>query len=55
MMTPLGVCGGVHEMDIFNKQEIDDMMTTGPGSEKECKVMSIFRKQNTYNIQLFDL
>ena len=52
MMTPLGVCGGVHEMDIFNKQEIDDMMTTGPGSEKGCKVMSIFRKQNTYNIQL---
>ena len=58
MMTPLGVCGGVHEMDIFNKQEVDDMMIIGPGSEKGCSVMSIFnqnREQNAYNIQLFAL
>ena len=53
MMTPLGVCGGVHEMDIFNKQEIDDIMTTGLGSEKGCSVMSIFNQIESKTLTIF--
>ena len=54
MMTPLGVCGEVHEMDIVNKQEIDDiMMITGPGSEKGCSVMSIFNQIESKTLTIF--
>ena len=39
MITPLGTRGGVQEMNILNKQGIDDVMITGPGTEMhECNV-----------------
>ena len=55
MMTPLGVCGGVQEMDTFNEQETDDMMTTGPGTEKRLVNLYQNEGRTTHNIQLFDL
>ena len=54
MMTPLGVCGGVQEMDTFSKQEIDDMMTTGPGTKKRLVNLYQNEGRTTHNIQLFE-
>ena len=56
MITPLGTCGGVQEMDILNKHEIDDVMTTGPGSEmhKCCIEHKPTKTKQTHNIQPFE-